>query len=253
MKFTKHTTATQRIINQNALGVDFKYPYEPTNIVFDHTSKTYLIADHRNGRVFRCSLKKNSCAEIVLEGSDYFGLAVDDDGFFYVSDTQRHSVRRYRPGDRKGIVVAGNHGQGNHLNQLNHPTYIFVGLDKAVYVSDSWNDRVVRWDMGAIEGVVVAGGQGKGRNPSQLTHPTGLVVDQCGTVYVADYWNNRVMQWHRGATCGRRIAGHVRLSGYKANQLNGPEGLAFDSFGNLYVADSNNRRIQRYLIDSDNQ
>ena len=33
-------------------------------------------------------------------------------------------------------VVAGGNGKGNHLNQLNCPTYIFVDQNHSVYVSD---------------------------------------------------------------------------------------------------------------------
>ena len=39
-------------------------------------------------------------------------------------------------GDKNGIVVAGGNGQGNQLNQLHDPTYLFVDEEQAVYVSD---------------------------------------------------------------------------------------------------------------------
>jgi sugar lactone lactonase YvrE len=44
------------------------------------------------------------------------------------------------------------------------------------------------------------------------------------------------------------IAGDRFLSGSSKNQLICPEGLAFDHDGNLYVADSNNHRIQKFKI-----
>jgi sugar lactone lactonase YvrE len=160
-----------------------------------------------------------------------------------------------------GKLVAGGHGQGRRLNQLNNPTYICIGDNQSVYVSDSWNDRVVRWEKGAKKGVIVAGGHGKGRNRDQLDYPAGVLVDQLGTVYVADHYNYRVMRW-RNSKCGEVIAGgffsenyprKMRgpfLSGDRPNQLNGPEGLAFDQNGNLYVVDSNNYRIQRFRIQT---
>ncbi|CAF4976954.1 unnamed protein product, partial [Rotaria magnacalcarata] len=77
-------------------------------------------------------------------------------------------------------------GQGRRLQQLSHPTYIFVDKDQSVYVSDSWNDRVIKWSKDTKEGVIVAGGRGQGSNRTQLNNPTGIVVDRLGTVYVAD-------------------------------------------------------------------
>jgi len=175
---------------------------------------------------------------------------MDDEGSLYVSDTERHEVRRYRPGKKYGTVVAGGNGQGRRLHQLNHPTYICIGDNQSVYVSDSWNDRVMRWDKGAKEGVIVAGGNGKGKNRTQLDHPAGVLVDQLGTVYVADHWNGRVMRWRKHARQGDVIAGDKFLSGQYPNELNGPEGLAIDRYNNLYVADSNNHRIQRFDIQT---
>ncbi|CAF1170964.1 unnamed protein product, partial [Adineta ricciae] len=175
--------------------------------------------------------------------------AVDDEGFIYVSDTVYHKVKRYQLGNTRGTVVVGGHGQGSRPNQLNHPTYLFVDLQKSVYVSDSCNNRVVKWENGAKEGVVVAGGNGKGKNLNQLDCPAGIVVDRFGTLYVADHWNHRVMRWCKGASEGDILVGDQYISGDTTSHLNGPHGLGFDENGNLYVADSDNHRIQLFSIE----
>ena len=74
------------------------------------------------------------------------------------------------------MVVAGGNGQGNQLNQLNGPTYIFVDDDLSLYVSDCGNHRVMKWVKDAKEGVVVAGGNGQGNSLTQLSLPQCDVI-----------------------------------------------------------------------------
>ncbi|CAF1155311.1 unnamed protein product [Rotaria sordida] len=248
MKFRRGAIVGKRIAGKNISGYDPDRMCEPSNVIYDTQSKTYIICDNQNHRVLRWPRKSSIFAEELIINKECFGLAIDDEGSLYVSNTERHEVRRYRAGKYYGTVVAGGHGQGSRLKQLNHPTYIFVGPDEAVYVSDSWNDRVVKWDKGAKEGVIVAGGHGKGKDKTQLHHPAGLVVDRWSTIYVADHYNHRVMRWYKNASHGNIIAGNRYLPGNCADKLNGPEGLAFDRYGNLYVADSNNHRVQRFNI-----
>ncbi|CAF4955386.1 unnamed protein product, partial [Rotaria socialis] len=98
---------------------------------------------------------------------------MDEQRYLYVSDVVKHEVRRYQLGEKNGTVVAGGNGQGDGLNQLNEPGYLFVDRDHSVYVSDDRNPRVMKWVEGAKEGIVVAGGQGEGNALTQLYHPNG--------------------------------------------------------------------------------
>jgi sugar lactone lactonase YvrE len=261
MKYDQGDRYGLRIAGKNISGYSPELLNEPTNVIFHAKSKSYIISDYQNRRVLQLFRRGKQRLKTIIQNIACFGLAVDDEGSIYVSDTERHEVRRYKPGRKHGKIVAGGHGQGRRLHQLNHPTYICIGDDQSVYVSDSWNDRVVRWDKGAKKVEIVAGGHGKGKNRNQLDYPAGVLVDQSGAVYVADHYNYRVMRW-RNSECGEVIAGgyfsdnypnRMRgpfLSGNFPNQLNGPEGLAFDQAGNLYVADSNNHRIQRFKIQT---
>jgi len=57
---------------------------------------------------------------------------MDNEGSLYISDYKKHEVRRWRPGDMN--VVAGGNGQGNRLDQLDSPTYIFVDDDHRIQI-----------------------------------------------------------------------------------------------------------------------
>ena len=223
----------------------------PTDMILDEKKKSLIICDRGNRRVVRWSLQNpNGDKEILIENILCWGIMMNENGDLFVSDWNEHAVKRWRKGEKggKGTIVAGGNGEGNKLNQLNWPTFIFIDREETIYVSDRENHRVMKWLKGANKGIVVAGGQGEGNSLKQLNYPMGLVVNEVGDVYVADWWNHRIMCWSLGSKKGRVVVdgnGH----GNGSNQLSLPVGLSFDVENNLYVADCGSHRIQRFGID----
>jgi sugar lactone lactonase YvrE len=221
----------------------------PTDVIVDKKSDSLIILDKGNRRVVRWPRQDNTSGQTIISDVDCYGLAMDNEGYLYVSDPVKNEVRRWRTGDTTGVVVAGGNGKGIRLNQLDYPTYIFVDRDHSVYVSDWANHRVMKWVKGAKEGIVVAGDQRQGNSLAQLSGPNGIFVDELGTVYVVDSGNNRVMRWTKGARQGIVVVGGNETE-EQSNQLNYPIGLSFDQKGNLYVSDTDNHRVQKFNIDS---
>ncbi|CAF3713037.1 unnamed protein product [Rotaria sp. Silwood1] len=219
----------------------------PRDVIIDKESDSLIISDYGNKRVVRWPRRKGTRGETIISNIACCGLTMDDNGSLYVVDYEKHEVRRYKIGDTKGTVVAGGNGQGNRLDQLSKPTYVFVDRDHSVYVSDNGNHHVMKWEEGAKQGIVVAGGQGEGNSLTQLFCPQGVVVDQLGTVYVADFVNRRIMRWPKGATQGSVIV-DGKGKWWKSKQLHFLVGLSFDRHGNLYVVDMGNHRVQKFNI-----
>ncbi|CAF1172565.1 unnamed protein product [Adineta steineri] len=142
---------------------------------------------------------------------------MDKHGFLYVSDAGKNEVRRWKMGEynNEGIVVAGGHGEGDQLNQLDSSSFIFVDEDQSVYISDNNNNRVI--------------------------------VDHLGQIYVADCGNDRLIRWYERKEEGGIVVGG-NGHGNQSDQLNCPMGLSFDAEGNLYVTDSWNHRVERFEI-----
>ncbi|CAF4022679.1 unnamed protein product, partial [Rotaria sp. Silwood1] len=220
----------------------------PVDVIIDKESDSLIISDDENNRVVRWPRRNGTLGETIISNISCCGLTMGDNGYLYVVDYGKHEVRRYKIGDTQRTVVAGGNGQGNHLDQLSRPHYVFVDRDHSVYVSEYENHRVMKWEEGSKQGVVVAGDQGKGNSLTQFNAPEGVVVDQLGTVYVADFGNCRIMRWPKGATQGSVIVGG-NGNGAQPNQLNYPIGLSFDRHGNLYVVDWGNDRVQKFNIE----
>jgi uncharacterized protein (TIGR03437 family) len=205
----------------------------------------------------------------------------------YVSDSANHRVLiwkdsvRYLNGDPADLVI----GQPNlrtavanvdtqntpSATSLFSPTGIAVEPGSgAVYVADSGNNRVLRYPRPVSQSGRITPDAVIGQNDfisstsaavsaSSLNSPGGLAFGPSGELFVADSGNNRVLEFAGGARTGAqaiRVFGQPNMNtglrpGLVSPQtLSSPLGLAVDSAGNLYVADSAANRV---LIFSNTQ
>jgi sugar lactone lactonase YvrE len=249
VQWKSNATEGQIVAGGNRHENQLNQLHGPTDVIIDDETNSLIIADRDNSRVMRLSRQNNTNGEIIISNINCCRLAMDKNGSLYVSDWNKNEVRRWKRGENgKGTIVAGGNGEGDRLNQLNGPTYLFVDKDDSLYITNEKNHRVMKWMKGAKEGIVVAGGNGQGNSLKQLSSPRGVIVDQFGQIYVADFDNNRVMRWRKGAAEGTIVVGG-NGKGQQSNQFSGLAGLSFDREGNLYVADWDNHRIQKFEIE----
>ncbi|CAF1003859.1 unnamed protein product [Adineta steineri] len=245
VKWKLNSNTGQIIAGGNGSGNQNNQLNFPTNIIFDKENNSFIVSDNLNRRVIRYFDNNQTNPEIIISNIKCFGLTIDKNGFIYTSDCSNHEVRRWKQGDEKGELVAGGNGQGNHLNQLNCPTNIFIDEDYSLYISDGKNHRVMKWRKDAKEGIIIAGGNGEGNSLKQLSYPEGVIVDDLDQIYVADCRNHRVVRWCEGNEEGEIVVSR-NGKGSQSDQLNQPTGLSFDNEENLYVVDWFNHRIQKY-------
>ncbi|CAF4841362.1 unnamed protein product [Rotaria socialis] len=131
------TANGQVVAGGNGKGNGLHQLYGPTDVLIDKETDSLIICDNGNQRVVRWSRRSGTThGEVLIDYIACYGLAMDEQRYLYVSDHGKHEVRRYKFGENIGTLVAGGNGQGAGLNQLNGPTYLFVGQDHSVYVSD---------------------------------------------------------------------------------------------------------------------
>jgi hypothetical protein len=144
---------------------------------------------------------------------------------------------------------------------LSLPTGLTFGLDHDLWVSDFLNYRVLAYSppFSAGEAATIVIGQSSftasdtTATSTGLSGPQGLAFDSSGNLWVSDEANNRVLEYKAPVSTGEAASLVIGQSSFTTSAaattstgLNNPIGLAFDSSGNLWVADSANSRVLQY-------
>jgi uncharacterized protein (TIGR03437 family) len=180
--------------------------------------------------------------------SDAEGVAVDSLGNVYIADSNDHRVRKVAI-DGTISTIAGDGfpgflGDGGPAAaaRLNTPYGIAVDTAGNLYIADLGNNRV-RLVSPAGTITTVSG-------TDKLQAPRNVALDSAGNLYISEFGGAHV--WMLGARgvlqniAGTGVAGFGGDGGpATAAQLSFPAGLAFDSAGNLYIADSSNNRVRK--------
>ncbi|MHB1295790.1 MAG: flippase activity-associated protein Agl23 [Anaerolineae bacterium] len=134
---------------------------------------------------------------------------------------------------------------GAALGQLARPKGIDHDAEGNLYVADSANHRIQVFDA---NGQALRQWGSQGAEPGQLQEPWGVAVAANGDVYVADTWNHRIQVFDSEGQykLAWGVFGETSDPNTSGGLLYGPRDLAFDSQGNLYVADTGNKRIIKF-------
>ena len=192
--------------------------------------------------------------------SEPYGLAVDGAGTLYISE---YGVDRVLKLDASlmltplaGTGQTGEAGDGGPALQaaLNGPSGLTVDASGTVYVVDQDGGRVRRIANGiitAVAGLGKFGFSGDGGAPlgAQFAAPYGVALDPAGRLLVADVQNQRIRRIDIPNSIITTISGGSNSVGDGGPALNAllfsPAAVAFDSAGNLFVADDENHRVRK--------
>ena len=185
------------------------------------------------------------------------GIAVDSQGNVYVADAGNNRTQKFTSSGQF-VTKWGSSGTGN--GEFSYPHGITVDKSGNVYVSDLGNSNRIQKFTSDGQFITSWGGStyyelasNKGGGPSPLNTPIGLATDLSGNVYVSDNQFMRIIKFTPQGqfitTWGKKwndndIAHGAFGSGN--GEFFYPYGIAVDSGGKVYVADSYNNRIQKF-------
>jgi hypothetical protein len=204
------------------------------------------------------------------------GTAEDSAGDIYIADTEDNVVRKIDAATGIITLFAGNGraratvpGGPATRTRLDAPQAVAVNAAGDVFIADTGNNRV---DEVLPNGRIVSfagdgkpgyAGDGGPATRARLTEPTGVAVDSAGNVYIADAGNNLIRRVDAPTGTITTVAGDYAadqakggLGGYSGDggpatsaQLYDPEGVALDSAGDLFIADTFNNAIREVTPD----
>lgn len=211
------------------------------------------------------------------------GLAFDSHGNLYIADGGNWVVREVMnpnsttndiistvAGDNTlGAGFAGDLGPATGA-QLSNPRGVAVDSAGNMYIADP-PDNVVRvvcanqtpvachgvaaGDINTFAGSYVTGasytGDGGPATSALLNNPVAVVLDAAGNLYISDNGNNAIRKVNTSGIITTAVGDGTGNAGYMGDggpatkaELSSPSGIAFDSYGNLYIADNLNSRIR---------
>ena len=200
------------------------------------------------------------------------GVAVDSAGNVFVADANysyslpdstSNTIRKVSPAGVVTTLAGSAGGFGNRdgvgsAARFHEPSGVAVTSAQDVFVADTRNHTIRKitpaGGVSTFAGIAGAGGSSDGPGSlARFASPAGIAADSAGTLYVADQNNHTI----RKITPDGLVTTLAGLAGNRgsadgvggAARFSSPQGVAVDSTGNVFVADSYNNTVRKITPD----
>jgi sugar lactone lactonase YvrE len=212
---------------------------EPLALVVDSREDLYVL-DSEPSWIYRFATDGTPLGRFAGPEARFFhprGLAIDEADRLYVSDTGGCRVVIYNTaGERLSHLGWKGGGPG----ELLEPTDVALDGRGAIYVVDSSNQRVQHldpWGGYRAEWPIPAAGPYNGPH---------LALAPDGSLLMTAPERHQIQRYSPDGT----LRGEWGSLGMAAGQFRTPVGLAIDQAGKVYVADTLNHRVQKFVLQA---
>jgi hypothetical protein len=255
----------------------------PMGVATD-TSGNIFIADYGNNKVRKVTVATGIITTVAGTGfyglsgdggaataaamREPSSVAVASDGTFYIADYSNYRVRRVDGTTGvittiAGVLTNGFNGENGLATnaKLDSPRSLYLDGRGNLLIADDFNNRIRQIALGtgiittvAGNGTAGVGGDGGQAQAALLSQPSGVAADARGNIYIGDTNNHRVRKVTTPTTptrvmstlAGTGVQGFSGTGGAATSaQLAFPTGVAVDSNGHVFIADSVNGRVRR--------
>jgi len=206
-----------------------------------------------------------------------FKTTFDASGDLWVADENNHRVVELKPpftdGEAASVVIGQRDFASSDTNASQSSMFGPVGLTfdskGDLWVADFVDSRVTEYvppfsngmnaslELGQPAGDLQFISRGQRPPNNGLAAPLDLKFDSAGDLWVSDRVNNRVVEYvppfidggSPSIVVGQQLL-NTSIASTTQNGLNGPQSIAFDSSGNLWVTDENNNRVLEFSAAS---
>ncbi len=259
------------------------YVCSPNGIAFDPSGNLW-VADSQNNSIveFKAPFSTGESVSMVIgQASETdgqvnasnlynpFGIAFDGSGNLWVADSEDNRVLEFKApltSDEAASLVIGQSSLTSTSDDdaranMSGPEDIAFDQAGNLWVADTDDSRIMEFAAPFTNGEEASQviGQdnftsaGEGDTQSYIALPEALAFDNSGNLWVSDSSNSRVLEFAHPFSTGMNATRLVGQDSYFYGGPNAtetilgyPDGLAFDSSNNLWVADSGNARVLEF-------
>ena len=216
------------------------------NVAKDHQGNFYILG--KNNLVRKIDKEGNILlsfgkVENVPWNVEYTsGIAIDQEGYIYVSDTYHNHIVKY---NQHGLKVKTIGSAGSGLGQFNSPSQILIDQTGNLLVTDSKNGRIQ---------IFTSSGEflrkiGQAENNGAPMYPVDLALDVAGNIYVADTMSYMIRKFDPNGKFMKDIGAKGPDNGkFLTPNLK----VALDNSGNIYVVENLRNRFLKSRIQKFN-